>query len=104
MECSDIIKEVKSNPFNEGIILGGLEWTEQPEEMIELIDMAIENQLKVILYSGLSEKIFKKKFPQVYSKKILFKFGDYRDNERTAENIQYGVSLASKNQNILKNT
>lgn len=48
----DIIEEVKQNPFNEGIILAGLEWSLQPLEMIELCRLASENGLKVMIYTG----------------------------------------------------
>jgi pyruvate-formate lyase-activating enzyme len=54
-DSKSIIEEIKSNPFENGIILGGLEWTEQPEEMLDLIESALNENLKVILYTGLSE-------------------------------------------------
>lgn len=50
--AEEIIEMVKSNPFNEGIILGGLEWSEQPIELIELCKVASENGLKVMIYTG----------------------------------------------------
>lgn len=50
--AEDIIKSVKSNPFNEGIILAGLEWSMQPLELVELCKVASENALQVIIYTG----------------------------------------------------
>lgn len=47
-----IIAQVKMNPFNKGIILGGLEWSEQPLEMMELCKVASENGLEVMIYTG----------------------------------------------------
>jgi pyruvate-formate lyase-activating enzyme len=64
--ANEIINEVKSNPFNKGIILAGLEWTLQPEEMRELIYLAQENNLKVMLYTGLDECVFKESFQDIY--------------------------------------
>lgn len=47
-----IIENVKSNPFNEGIILGGLEWSDQPLELLDLVDKASQSDLKVMIYTG----------------------------------------------------
>lgn len=48
----EIIAEVKSNPFNEGIILGGLEWSLQPVELVALCKEADKEGLKIIIYTG----------------------------------------------------
>lgn len=50
--AKEIVDEVKSNPFNEGITLGGLEWSESPLELLELVRVASENGLKVMIYTG----------------------------------------------------
>lgn len=54
IEAEEVIKEVKSNPFNEGIIFSGLEWSEQPQELVELCRLANENGLKIAIYTGLT--------------------------------------------------
>ena len=100
-ESHDIIQKVKSNPFNEGIILAGLEWTEQPEEMCELIQVALNSGLKVMLYTGLTEDNFKNQFYNIYKLNIFIKFGNYNENLKTNKS-EYGVLLISKNQHIRK--
>lgn len=47
-----IIREVKSNPLNQGIIFGGREWTLQVDEMLELIQEAVKNDLQIMIYTG----------------------------------------------------
>lgn len=96
----DIIDTVKKNTFNEGVILGGLEWTEQPQEMKELIDAAITNELQVMLYTGMEEEEFKRRFP--FIKGIWIKSGSYMEELKCNDNIQYGIKLVSKNQQIYK--
>ena len=97
-----IISEIKSNPFNKGIILAGLEWTLQSDEMRVLILEALENKLQVILYTGMTEDIFKIKFFDVYQLPIYIKFGQYDDCLSTNDNVQFGIKLASMNQYIRK--
>lgn len=99
--CEEIIQEIKNNPFNEGIILGGLEWTEQPEEAIDLIISAIAEGLKVMLYTGYTEEEFIKKFPEIYySTPMYIKFGKYDENQKTNSNVTHQVKLATSNQII----
>lgn len=47
-----IIAEIRKNPLNEGIIFGGLEWSEQPLELVELLEEAKKYNLKVMIYTG----------------------------------------------------
>jgi len=47
-----IVSEIKENPFNEGIIFGGLEWSLQPQELLELASIASKENLKVMIYTG----------------------------------------------------
>jgi len=103
-DSKEIIEEIISNPFDEGIILGGLEWTDQSDEMIELIRLALQENLKVILYTGLTEEDFKSKFSEIYNSNIYIKFGKYEKDNLSIDNIQYGVKLISKNQKIKRRT
>ena len=57
-----VVERVKRNPFNQGLILGGLEWTEQPEEMLELIRVAKDHGLEVMLYTHMGEEEFADRF------------------------------------------
>ena len=97
-----IINEILSNPFNKGIIFGGLEWTLQLDELKQLIELGKKNKLEIMIYTGLSEEIFIEKFKKIYEiPNIYIKFGKY-DVKYKCNNIQYGVNLASSNQKIIK--
>lgn len=52
LEADEIIKQVRADPFNQGIILAGLEWSLQPLEMVELSKLASEAGLQVMIYTG----------------------------------------------------
>ncbi len=101
-ECNDIIQKIKQNPFNKGIILAGLEWSNQPNEAKELINCALQNNLQVILYTGMDIIDFKKKCPQLIINGIYLKYGCFDNTKQTINHIEYGVTLASSNQHIIK--
>jgi pyruvate-formate lyase-activating enzyme len=101
-EDTEIINEIKSNPFNKGIIFGGLEWTLQHEELIILASYAKENELQTILYTGNrydDMKIFMQMYGQYFD---YIKCGRYEEENKTVNHIEYGVTLASNNQHIYK--
>lgn len=98
----EIIEKIKSNKFNQGIILAGLEWTLQKKEMMELIDCADKNGLKIMLYTGLDEDKFKELYPGVYNYDIYIKFGEYDERKKCNNYQMYNVKLSSKNQSIKK--
>lgn len=98
----NIINKIKKNPFNQGIILAGLEWSNQINEAVDLINTALLNNLKVILYTGMDINILKEKFPQLIIKGIYIKYGCYDETKKNINHIEYGVSLASFNQHIIK--
>jgi hypothetical protein len=98
--ATTIIEKVKSNGLNRGIIMSGLEWTESPESMIKLIDEALKNSLEVIVYTHNEEDVFLSKFPNLRKKEIYIKYGQYEEHMKAAENIHYGVRLATSNQYI----
>lgn len=101
-ECEVIIKNIKSNFFNNGIILAGLEWSNQPQEAQSLIECALKNDLQVILYTGMDIDVFQKKYPELMIKGIYLKYGKYDNTKKTINHIEYGVTLASSNQHIIK--
>lgn len=101
IEPIEIVNMIKSNPFEKGIILGGLEWSNQPQELIELVNLAKQNSLEVMVYTGLTEDEFykavdKSKLPN----DVYIKFGRYVESDKQVINIQYGIKLASENQYI----
>lgn len=98
--ADEIIEEVQQNRFNDGIILAGLEWSEQPDDTIALISCATEAGLKVILYTGLTEYELYRRIPRKFLVGSYVKFGAY-DETKAANNYKsLGVRLASTNQYI----
>ncbi|MFW6377103.1 MAG: 4Fe-4S cluster-binding domain-containing protein [bacterium] len=97
----DILKEIKNNPFDEGMILAGLEWTESPKQMLKLIESAINIfNMKVMIYTYMTEKEFKNKFPNLFKEKIWVKFGSYNEKLKQDSYYSCGVKLATTNQYI----
>lgn len=60
-DSGHIISLVKQNPLNQGVIFGGLEWSRQPMEMIELAEKARLANLEVMIYTGLEKDEFFRK-------------------------------------------
>lgn len=102
IDSNEFLDSVASDPFSEGIILGGLEWTKQSLELYILIKEALDRKLKVILYtyhpdreSLFNELTFMKEF---IGSGIYIKFGKYDNTKLSYDNIWYGVPLATSNQ------
>ena len=99
--AENIIKQIKSNPFNKGVIFAGLEWTLQIDECLILAKLARQNGLQTMLYTGndsdliLNILILSDSFDYI-------KVGRFVEELKTANHIEYGVVLASSNQHILK--
>lgn len=98
---NDIIKEVKSNIFNKGIIFAGLEWTLQMNEALYLASHAKENNLFTMLYTG-NEFNYFIKHNLYLSNFDYIKCGRFIKEQKTINHIEYGVALASLNQHIYK--
>lgn len=98
--ADEIIAEVKQNHFNDGIILAGLEWSEQPDDAIALISCAAEANLKVMLYTGLTELNLYRRIPQRFLIGCYVKFGAYKEDQASSTYKSFGVKLASTNQFI----
>lgn len=96
----EIIDIVAHNLYNDGIILGGLEWSEQPEDAIALIQCAKAEGLQVMLYTGLDKPALLSRIPEEHLKGCYVKFGKYEDHLQIYPNVCYGVRLASSNQYI----
>lgn len=101
-DCENIISSIKQNPFNKGVILGGLEWTNQPKESFALIKSAISHNLYAMLYTGMNFDELKDKYQQLLIHGLYIKYGKYDETQKTINHIEYGVTLASKNQHIVK--
>jgi hypothetical protein len=70
--------------------------------MIRLIELALQNKLEVILYTGMNKDELFKRFPQLQNYNIYIKTGRYIEEFKCNDNIQYGIKLASSNQQIYK--
>lgn len=99
-----IINEIVSNPLNEGIILGGMEWSEQLPEMFELVELAAEKGLKIMIYTGKSLEEYQ---PVIHHLQrfelgvdVYVKTDPYVANSKPHK--MFEVLLASKNQQITK--
>ena len=53
-----IIDMIQLNPFNEGVIFGGLEWSDQEDDLNIILDEIIKRKsnLKIMLYTGKKRK------------------------------------------------
>ena len=71
--AEQIIDEVRGNPFNQGIILAGLEWSESPKELIELVKVASESGLQIMIYTGLEIREFHERIGRACADKVGFK-------------------------------
>ena len=99
--AENIIKQIKSNPFNKGVIFAGLEWTLQIDECLALARLAKQNGLLTMLYTG-SENKLELNLLKLCDGFDYIKVGRFIEELKTANHIEYGVVLASSNQHILK--
>lgn len=100
--AESILDKVQSNAFNEGIILGGLEWTEQPEDLVDLVRLALWRGLKIMIYTRLTEEEFFEKFPMMSEwSPIYYKFGPYLEEHKHPYYFSKGIQLASTNQRVV---
>lgn len=97
-----IMKEVLSNPYNAGIILGGLEWSQSPTELDVLVQAALDSNLSVMIYTGMTEEQFKVLFDYLYQYPIWVKFGRFDESLLDDNYYSCGVKLASTNQYVKK--
>lgn len=96
--AEEIVGVVHGNLFNQGLILGGLEWTEQPEQMVELVQVAMVSGLEVIVYTHKSEHEMRERFGKDL-RGAYIKVGEYRAELSWVDS--FGVRLASSNQSII---
>lgn len=96
-----LIQEIKARKINQGIIFGGLEWTEQPEELIALVEEALEQDLLVMIYTSTERPLFERLFPHLVRKAIWVKFGHYDSTKTSYYDERNDVILAGDNQRIV---
>lgn len=100
MDITSIMQEVCNNKLNEGIILAGLEWTYDPDGLRALVYTALEQNLKIMIYTYMTENEFRQQFDDIYQLPVWIKFGEYQEELKTYDNVCFGVRLASSNQYI----
>jgi len=100
MTADEILDQVAQNPLHEGIIFGGLEWTEQPADLLFLIGKAMARKYQVMLYTSRTEQELFKEIPDLKGVPMWIKFGAYDESRRVYDYASYGVLLASGNQYI----
>lgn len=98
--AEEIIRRVKANGLNKGVILSGLEWTEQPHDLVELTRAARAAGLEVIVYTHHEEPDFFSRAPELKGEAVYIKFGAYDAQSVCDTHYSYGVKLATKNQYI----
>lgn len=98
-DSTSIIADVKYNTFHQGIILGGLEWTEQPIEAFALLKEARKQGLLTMLYSGRNFAWLQVNIPEILECCNYIKYGEYVEKDSPKE--VRGVRLASSNQYII---
>lgn len=97
--AQDIIEQIQSS-ISTGIIFGGLEWTEQPEELCELTLLALDHNLEVMIYTHMDLQEFLEKFPILSGLNIYLKCGEYKKDLPPYVDERYMINLASSNQKI----
>lgn len=95
-----IIRAVRANGLNRGIILSGLEWTEQPEDLVALTLAALDAGLEVMVYTHHTEREFFRIVPELVGKRLCVKFGAYDESLKSEDHYSCGVKLATMNQYI----
>ena len=87
-------KDVMSGEF------GGLEWTEQADDLLQLIRLAQEQKYHVMLYTSMTEPELFTAIPELVGIPMWIKFGEYDATKRVYDYSNYGVLLATGNQYI----
>ena len=97
-----ILDSVERNPFNKGLILAGLEWSLQPEELMCLIKEAQLRKMPVIVYTGYSKEQFFYRVPEFkdLQGEVYLKYGAFDEKSLIKSYFNHGVKLASSNQKI----
>lgn len=98
--AQELISCVKKNGLNQGIILSGLEWTEQADDLSILVSSALNNHLQVMIYTHLYETDFFNAVPQLRDLPIYVKFGPYDPTLSASDYYSHTVKLATTNQYI----
>jgi hypothetical protein len=100
ISCTDLINKIKRVSVGNCIVLGGLEWTEDKENLLSILDVLTKENMNIILYTHWDEVELKKLAPEIYKYDIWVKYGKYDINYKSDNYISNGVQLATTNQYI----
>jgi pyruvate-formate lyase-activating enzyme len=95
----ELLEFIHKSSFNNYVVLGGLEWTEQIDDLCLLLDLFDKENINCILYTGLSEDEVTKKYPKILNYNLLVKFGSYQ-KDLDERHCSFDIPLASSNQYI----
>jgi hypothetical protein len=96
-----ILTNIFKKTINKYIILGGLEWTEQIEDVYNILELCTDLKSPPILYTHWPEEEFAKKFPKLFQYHGFYiKFGEYLEKFKSNKYFSHGIPLASTNQYI----
>ena len=66
IDSNELLDQIQSNPFSEGIILAGLEWLDgQYDEAYELLSNALARGMKAMLYTRLYADEVQRWYPKL---------------------------------------
>ena len=99
IDIYNILDIYEKSPLTYGIVCGGLEPFDSPDELYTFIDR-FRRRFKdiIIIYTGYTEKELEKEIPKIKSfGNIIIKFGRYVPNAAARYDDILGVTLASNN-------
>ena len=98
MSVEELLAKVLDNPLHQGLILGGLEWTEQLEELRTIVEIFLNQDLQICVYTHLHLEKVVRLFPEWLGRAGLYlKCGEYVEG-LSVPTISQGVLLATSNQ------
>lgn len=97
-EPTALIDAVIGTSLNNCVVLGGLEWTEQEQDLYDLLEVCRDRRVNAILYTHWSEEQLKQRFPRLFQYDIWIKFGEHDPEQKSY--TSHGIPLSSANQYI----
>lgn len=103
-DSQDLIKDIVEDHFSDWIIFAGLDPLTYPEELYEMIRLSLENNLKIIIYTGEPDRehlLSRAPGLSTFSGKgILVKYGEYDESKKVYDYYSHDILLATSNQYV----
>lgn len=99
-----VIERYLSNPITEGVVIGGLEPFDTPNQLLKFIKaFRYHSSEPIVIYTGYTEdELESDKFKDIWnlikSYGVIIKFGRFRPNQKPHYDEVLGVYLVSDNQ------